>query len=796
MHSIVQIVQPLAPPAASRGAGRSEDLTGVEFAAEFQWQDNELPVSGLPGPGLGPWRAVWSEGATPADGAIPPAPVVMTDHDLSGDSSDREVADQLVALQTLVPEPPGDTPEPAPSLQLQVVVPTEPMTPSVMSPETPAPAFSGHFPSGEARLPSSRLMSEPVAHSLPPAAGQTANSRTTTQAIPPVPEQEVPAQRVPVRGLGSEIAPPVPRPVARDPNENGQALPISRTENTPVPLPDAMPSQSAQDVGTGYRPSSMENSIAEGRFGPALPAPSHGAGSTAQPPNTAQEAMPKSRDGTPVLAQKSAPSTAKAIPAATPPRPAGNQAATPRQGSSASSGSENDRSTALQQPEVPSPLRVAATLASPVQSHRIVSPDSARPSIEGKSLPNPATVLRSRDGHPSGDAAPPMAQTPAPRGIGETQARVEPVSLPPTDPSPREIPHPVAPVQHETMGQAAGRSSPPPFAKQEEETPGRSHWLAPRAVVTPSRGEPAAGAEIAEPSKPAERPMPHNPTRMADTSLQSARADVIPAPLRPSRQPQPLVPPVSVSMPSGSVADASAMTQQPAQPRSVAVPSPQLRPIEVAPRQPIPTATPEPSVPQVTRPKSEAAVTAPAPRQAMPDMTARGDFAPSLADPVSIPDAPLPAPAHADIRPTEPAPIPRPDPVPTQLAQRIAAVPMMTDRDAPLELTLDPPELGAIRVSVSRGAEGMVLHLQADLPETLDLLRRNGAALMQELQRQGLDHAGFSFSGRDPGGQQHRPDAPPPVVREDDAQIHPSHIPDRSPVASARTGQSGLDIRL
>ncbi|WP_420396191.1 flagellar hook-length control protein FliK [Nioella sp.] len=177
-------------------------------------------------------------------------------------------------------------------------------------------------------------------------------------------------------------------------------------------------------------------------------------------------------------------------------------------------------------------------------------------------------------------------------------------------------------------------------------------------------------------------------------------------------------------------------------------------------------------------------------------MTARGDFAPILADPVSTPDAPLPAPAHADIRPTEPATIPRPDPVPTQLAQRIAAVPMMTDRDAPLELTLDPPELGAIRVSVSRGAEGMVLHLQADLPETLDLLRRNGAALMQELQRQGLDHAGFSFSGRDPGGQQHRPDAPPPGVREDDAHINPSHISDRSPVTSARTGQSGLDIRL
>jgi flagellar hook-length control protein FliK len=175
----------------------------------------------------------------------------------------------------------------------------------------------------------------------------------------------------------------------------------------------------------------------------------------------------------------------------------------------------------------------------------------------------------------------------------------------------------------------------------------------------------------------------------------------------------------------------------------------------------------------------------------MPDMAATGG-----ADPVSTSDAPLPAFAHADIRPTEPAAIPRPDPVPTQLAQRLASVPMMTDRDAPLELTLDPPELGAIRVSVSRGTEGMVLHLQADLPETLDLLRRNGAALMQELQRQGLDHAGFSFSGRDPGGQQQRPDAQSIMAREDSAQSHPTHIPDPSQIASARTRRSGLDIRL
>lgn len=783
MHSIAQIVQLLAPPAASRGEGRSEDPTGVEFAAEFQWPDKELPVSEVPGPGLGLWRAVWSEDATPADAAMPPAPVVLSDHDVSGDSSSLEEAGSHIAFHMLAPETPGNTPEPT-SLQPQALTPTEPMTPSAVSPETPAPAFSGHFTSGEAPLPSIRLMSEPVALSPPPVAEQSANNRTTTQAIPPVPEQEVPAQRGPVRGLGSEIAPPVLRSVARDPNENGQAPSMRRTENTPVPLPDAMISPSGQDVAAGHRPTSMDNTIAESRVAPALPAPPHGAGSTAPPLNAAQEAMPKSRDGIPLLVQKPTPSTAKAIPAATLPRPAGNQAATPRQGISAPSGSENDISTAIHRPEVPSPLRVAATSASPVQSHRTASSDGAKPPLQANRTPNSATMIRSGDSHPTGYAPPRMTQTQAPQETGETQARGEPVSRPLIDPSPGQVPPPAVPVQQGPEGQAAGRSPPPPSAMKEAVMPGRFHWPAPWAVVTPSHGEPAAVSQFTEPSSSAERSIPPTPTRMADTPLQPARVDVIPAPLRPSRQSQPLVPPVSFSKPPSPDAGLSAVTQQPAQTRPIAVPSPQ----------PIPTAAPDPSFPQVPRPLSDLAVTAPAQLQPMPDMTATGGGAPILADPVIAPEPPLPA--HADARPTEPAPTPRPDPVPTQLAQRLASIPMMTDRDAPLELTLDPPELGAIRVSVSRGTEGMVLHLQADLPETLDLLRRNGAALMQELQRQGLDHAGFSFSGRDPGGQQHRPDARPIMTREDGTQRHPTHIPDRSPVASARTGQPGLDIRL
>lgn len=162
-------------------------------------------------------------------------------------------------------------------------------------------------------------------------------------------------------------------------------------------------------------------------------------------------------------------------------------------------------------------------------------------------------------------------------------------------------------------------------------------------------------------------------------------------------------------------------------------------------------------------------------------------------------DTPLPATTGADNRAADPStatPSPRPEPVTTQIAHRILSMPAITERDAPLELTLDPPELGQIRISVTRGAEGMILHLHADQPETLDLLRRHGGALMQELQRQGLDHAGYSFSGRDQGSQQQKPGAAPVITAEDSAQTHPTRTPHPAQSAAGASGQSGLDIRL
>jgi len=170
-----------------------------------------------------------------------------------------------------------------------------------------------------------------------------------------------------------------------------------------------------------------------------------------------------------------------------------------------------------------------------------------------------------------------------------------------------------------------------------------------------------------------------------------------------------------------------------------------------------------------------------------------------MLDSQSWPIAPITDPAETrstDLRlsPASTTPLLRAEPLATQVAQRLAALPIMSDRDAPLELTLDPPELGAIRVSVTRGTDGVVLHLHADLPETLDLLRRHGAALAQELQRQGLDHAGFSFSSQHEGGR-HAATAPLPSPSQDDTPADNPTLPPESQAAPT-PDRAGLDLRL
>ncbi|OAN69219.1 hypothetical protein A8B78_05080 [Jannaschia sp. EhC01] len=130
------------------------------------------------------------------------------------------------------------------------------------------------------------------------------------------------------------------------------------------------------------------------------------------------------------------------------------------------------------------------------------------------------------------------------------------------------------------------------------------------------------------------------------------------------------------------------------------------------------------------------------------------------------------------------------------IAQQISAA--LTNRasentDAPLELALDPPELGRVRMQITDVAGAMTLVIQAERPETADLMRRHLELLAQEFAQAGLDapsvqirQEGDSHSG----GTAHRDAHDGPSNRSVDPDIEGTRpLPQR-------TAAGGLDLRL
>ncbi|MBO6603386.1 MAG: flagellar hook-length control protein FliK [Roseicyclus sp.] len=71
--------------------------------------------------------------------------------------------------------------------------------------------------------------------------------------------------------------------------------------------------------------------------------------------------------------------------------------------------------------------------------------------------------------------------------------------------------------------------------------------------------------------------------------------------------------------------------------------------------------------------------------------------------------------------------------------------------DQPIEIALDPPELGRVRMVFSHVDGGLVLAITADRPETLDLMRRHADLLAREFSDAGLGGTAFSFQGQQNG---------------------------------------------
>ena len=132
--------------------------------------------------------------------------------------------------------------------------------------------------------------------------------------------------------------------------------------------------------------------------------------------------------------------------------------------------------------------------------------------------------------------------------------------------------------------------------------------------------------------------------------------------------------------------------------------------------------------------------------------------------------------------------------LPDGLGRMLAhAASQFTDR--PIEMTLSPEELGRVRMTLATHDGSLTMAIQADRPETLDLLRRHIDTLAQDFRNMGFDNLNFSF-GRD---QDHNPQGGnlarnvgtlvPETSGRDDLQ-------GPKPARRADAAKDGLDLRM
>ncbi|UWQ62678.1 flagellar hook-length control protein FliK [Leisingera caerulea] len=86
--------------------------------------------------------------------------------------------------------------------------------------------------------------------------------------------------------------------------------------------------------------------------------------------------------------------------------------------------------------------------------------------------------------------------------------------------------------------------------------------------------------------------------------------------------------------------------------------------------------------------------------------------------------------------------------VAAQLAEAFAA-----KGEQKVEVSLNPQELGHVRMRVVAGETGIIMIIQTERPETGDLMRRHIHELAEEFRRMGYEDISFEFSGGQTGGQ-------------------------------------------
>ena len=121
------------------------------------------------------------------------------------------------------------------------------------------------------------------------------------------------------------------------------------------------------------------------------------------------------------------------------------------------------------------------------------------------------------------------------------------------------------------------------------------------------------------------------------------------------------------------------------------------------------------------------------------------------------------------------------------------APPAISNGEQKIEITLNPAELGRVRLTMTPGDAAMTVSITAERPETLDLIRRHIDILGQDFRDMGYERSEFSFGQ----GQHHSPDTGERADAPVDALT--AALEDTSDPAQGRAlrvALDGLDIRI
>ncbi len=131
--------------------------------------------------------------------------------------------------------------------------------------------------------------------------------------------------------------------------------------------------------------------------------------------------------------------------------------------------------------------------------------------------------------------------------------------------------------------------------------------------------------------------------------------------------------------------------------------------------------------------------------------------------------------------------------IPRHVARQLAdAARQMPER--PVELTLNPAELGRVRLTFTLTDGGINVAVLAERGETMDLMRRHIETLAQEFRGLGYADVGFQFSQNGQGGADQ--DSANAQTRPSTVQATMPEIETTIPAKVSLEPSSGLDLRL